>query len=73
MWPWRALRDAEIAEEMQSYWTNFAKAGDPNGAGLPKWPKYDASARGYIEFTDNGPIAREGLLALEALAGKRRF
>ena len=46
---------------MQQYWTNFAKTGDPNGAGLPKWPKYDTAARGFIEFTDNGPVAREGL------------
>jgi para-nitrobenzyl esterase len=58
--------DREISAAMQQYWTNFAKTGDPNGAGLngtslPKWPKYDATARGYIEFTDNGPVAREGL------------
>jgi para-nitrobenzyl esterase len=56
-----AAADREISTAMQQYWTNFAKTGDPNGAGLPKWPKYDAAARGYIEFTDNGPVAREGL------------
>jgi len=38
------------------YWTNFAKTGDPNGGNLPKWPKFDTAARGYIEFTDNGPV-----------------
>jgi para-nitrobenzyl esterase len=53
--------DRDISAAMQQYWTNFAKTGDPNGAGLPKWPKYDAAARGYIEFTDSGPVAREGL------------
>jgi para-nitrobenzyl esterase len=56
-----AAADREISAAMQQYWTNFAKTGDPNGAGLPKWPKYDAASRGYIEFTDNGPVAREGV------------
>jgi para-nitrobenzyl esterase len=40
--PWRA-EDREVSELMSSYWTNFAKTGDPNGQGLPRWPAYTGS------------------------------
>jgi para-nitrobenzyl esterase len=46
---------------MQQYWTNFAKTGDPNGGNLPKWPRFDVSTRAYVQFTDAGPVAKEGL------------
>lgn len=42
---------------MQAYWVNFARTGDPNGAGLPHWPRFDLQHRGYIEFSDSGPRA----------------
>ena len=53
--------DAQISEVMQQYWTNFAKTGNPNGGQLPAWPKFEVSSRAYIQFTDAGPIAKEGL------------
>jgi para-nitrobenzyl esterase len=53
--------DREISEEMQQYWTNFAKTGNPNGGTLPRWPRFDVSGRRYLQFTDARPVAKEGL------------
>jgi para-nitrobenzyl esterase len=35
---WRP-EDRTLSEQMMTYWTNFAKTGDPNSAGVPLWPK----------------------------------
>jgi para-nitrobenzyl esterase len=53
--------DQQISATMQEYWTNFAKTGNPNGANLSAWPKFDPEARAYLEFTNAGPVAKEGL------------
>ena len=39
---------------VQAYWTNFAKTGDPNGRGLPKWSPLGKDKH-YMEFTTDGP------------------
>jgi para-nitrobenzyl esterase len=48
--------DLKMSEQMNAYWVNFAKTGDPNGDGLPQWPKYTTSGDGLMNFTMNhGP------------------
>jgi para-nitrobenzyl esterase len=46
---WRA-DDRAISEAMVQYWTNFAKRGDPNGAGLAVWPPFEESRPMLMRF-----------------------
>jgi para-nitrobenzyl esterase len=50
--PWATETDRALAETMSRYWVNFATTGDPNGAGLPDWPAYDAANEPYQELGD---------------------
>jgi para-nitrobenzyl esterase len=53
--------DRKLSNQMQVYWTNFAKTGNPNGNGLPAWPKLDQNAKSYLEFAADGPVVKKGL------------
>ena len=41
--------------------THSAKTGNPNGAGLPNWPKFDAKSRAYMELTNTGAVPSKEL------------
>jgi para-nitrobenzyl esterase len=42
--------DIAMSELVSSYWVNFAKNGDPNGAGLPAWPAFAPTAQNAMHF-----------------------
>ena len=41
--------DYKVSKTMQEYFANFIKTGDPNGKGLPPWPKFAANQRLIID------------------------
>ena len=47
--------DFKIADTIEKYWTNFAKTGNPNGAGVPDWPEFDKTQT-YVAFTQAGDV-----------------
>ena len=44
--------DFEVADQMSSYWTNFAKTGNPNGEGLAEWPEFRAEAASIMHLAE---------------------
>ena len=51
----------KLADTMEKYWTNFAKTGNPNGPGLPEWPKYDARTKPYMDFANEGAVQKAAI------------
>ena len=47
-------RDLAMSGTISNYIVNFAKKGDPNGAGLPQWPTYDRASDKLMDFTEAG-------------------
>jgi para-nitrobenzyl esterase len=59
--------DLEISEALASYWTNFAKRGDPNGAGVPSWPQFTERNQEVMHFHNRaapGPVPSAAALAV---------
>lgn len=52
---------SKLSGQMQDYWTNFAKTGDPNGPGLPKWSKFDTRTKAYMDFSNQGSEPKTAL------------
>jgi len=68
--------DHVISDAMVTYWTNFAKYGDPNGKGVPQWPAFSDQNPQLMYFAGTphtGPVPNEaGLKTLDSYFAWRR-
>ncbi len=53
--PFTAL-DHKLSEQVQAYWLNFIRRGDPNGPGLPHWPELTTSDKLILNIGDDTHI-----------------
>jgi para-nitrobenzyl esterase len=69
-------QDRALAQMMSSYWTQFARTGDPNAKGLPHWPAYDPKADRHIELGDavstKSGLRKEACDLFEKISAERR-
>jgi len=49
--------DFKLADLMETYWTNFAKTGNPNSSNVPDWPQF-GEAQTFIQFTQDGTVKK---------------
>ncbi len=59
--PWEAA-DRQLSDLMMVYWSNFARSGDPNGRGLPAWPRYTGQSGPQVMHLDVTSEARPDTL-----------
>ena len=60
-WKWLPFtpEDAALSNLMQTYWTNFAKSGNPNAQGLPNWPAWTDGKKEFLEIRKDGRITEQ--------------
>jgi para-nitrobenzyl esterase len=47
----------KLSDLIETYWTNFARTGDPNGGDAPQWPQYDGKTGWQLMHLDVNPQA----------------
>jgi len=52
-------KDIGMGKAMSGYLVNFVKTGNPNGKGLPAWPRYAKASDQLMDFAENGKAQPE--------------
>jgi para-nitrobenzyl esterase len=60
-WQWlpSTADDELLSDLMQTYWTRFAKSGDPNSPNLPTWPAWDDESKEFLLITENASVTMQ--------------
>ena len=70
-------QDYELSKAIMSYWTNFAKFGNPNGLGgidLPEWPPFHPGQRQFLQLgVQTGPVEDIRFDRFNFIASLRRW
>lgn len=68
--PQTTASDLEISDAMATYWTNFAKYGNPNDGKVPQWPAFSEANQQVMYFSQTPHVGSvPGLNSLNVLDG----
>ena len=66
-YPWTDL-DRNVADTLATYWTNFAKTGNPNGPGAHNWPVYNPKDEFWLNIGDTVRLERFNSAGVDFIA-----
>jgi para-nitrobenzyl esterase len=66
-YPWTEL-DRKVADTLATYWTNFAKTGNPNCAGQQNWPVYNPKDEFWLNIGDTVRLERFNSTGIDFIA-----